>query len=185
LATQRRAAEPLLDRIGAQGNLQGARRWGMTTTAKLEAPPAAAERSLYDRDFYSWAMQQADLLRERRLDELDVENVAEEIESSGRSEAKELRSSFRILLTHLLKWQYEPRRRSKSWRDTIGRERDNVPLILKDNPGLRPRCSDLFAEAYRLARKDAMRESALRLDTFPAECPYSVDQALDEAFLPD
>jgi Domain of unknown function DUF29 len=157
----------------------------MTATAKLGASPAAADRSLYERDFYSWAMQQAALLRERRFDELDLENVTEEIEGLGRSEAKELKSSFRVLLTHLLEWQYQPRRRSKSWRDTIGRERDNIPEILTENPGLKSRRAELLAEAYRLARKDAMRESGLRLDRFPAECPYTLDQALDEAFWPD
>jgi hypothetical protein len=67
----------------------------------------------------------------------------------------------------------------------MGRERDNVPLILKDNPGLKSPRTELFAEAYRLARKDAMRESGLRLDTFPAECPYSLDQALDDDFWPE
>jgi len=157
----------------------------MSATATLDDPPAAAEKSLYERDFYTWAMQQAVLLRERRLDELDVENVAEEIESLARTEARELRSAFRVLLTHLLKLQYQPQRRSKSWRTTMGRERDNVPLILKDNPGLKSPRTELFAEAYRLARKDAMRESGLRLDTFPAECPYSLDQALDDDFWPE
>jgi hypothetical protein len=77
------------------------------------------------------------------------------------------------------------RRRSKSWRNTIGRERDNAPLILRDNPGLKSRRAELFGEAYRLARKDTMRESDLRLETFPLECPYSLDQALEEAFWRD
>jgi hypothetical protein len=157
----------------------------MSATARLEPPGEAAGGSLYERDFYTWAMRQATLLREGRFEELDADNVAEEIESLGRTEARELRSSFRVLLNHLLKWQFQPRRRSKSWRNTIGRERDNAPLILKENPGLTSRRAELFAEAYRLARKDAMRESGLRLDTFPAECPYSLERALDEEFWPD
>jgi hypothetical protein len=160
----------------------------MAATSKVEARPKSpekTEKSPYERDFYTWAMQQAALLRERRLDELDVENVAEEIESLGRSEASELRSCLRIILGHLLKWQYQPTRRSKSWRNTIGRERDNYELILEENPGLKSRQLELFARAYRVARKDAARETSLALERFPPACPYTLDQALDEAFWPD
>jgi hypothetical protein len=157
----------------------------MTATAKLDAPPEAAERSLYDRDFYSWAMQQAALLRERRLDELDVENVAEEIEDLGKEQAKALRSSYRLLLVHLLKWQHQRRRRSRSWNGTIVRERQNAALGIEDNPGLKSQQRELFSQAYRLARKEAAAETGLPLVTFPETCPYTLDQALDEAFWPD
>ncbi|MGH6945511.1 MAG: DUF29 domain-containing protein [Geminicoccaceae bacterium] len=160
----------------------------MASPSKVEARPETvetAEKSLYDRDFYSWAMSQAALIRERRFDEIDIENVAEEIETLGRSEASALKSTFRILLMHLLKWQYQPALRSKSWRNTIGRERTNFEEILDDNPGLKPRRQELFAKAYRVARKDAARETDLPLDTFPPQSPYSLEQALDETFLPD
>ena len=156
----------------------------MSATARLEPPGEAAGGSLYERDFYTWAMRQATLLRERRLDELDVENVAEEIESLGRSEASELKSCLRIILGHLLKWQHQPARRSRSWRNTLGRERDNFDVILEENPGLKSRQLELFAKAYRVARKDAARETGLSLERFPLECPYSLDQALDEEFWP-
>jgi hypothetical protein len=157
----------------------------MSATAKLEPPSAAADRSLYERDFYSWAMQQAALLRERRLDELDIDNMAEEMEALGRSEAKELRSSYRLLLMHLLKWRHQPKRRSRSWAGTIVRERQNAELGSTENPGLKSLQGELYAEAYRLARKQAAAETGLPLTTFPETCPYSLDQALDEAFWPD
>lgn len=157
----------------------------MTATAKLEAPPEAAERSLYERDFYTWAMRQAALLRERRFDELDVENVAEEIETLERSEARELRSSYRLLLMHLLKWRHQPKRRSRSWAGTIVRERQNAQLGLQENSGLKPLQVKLFAEAYLLARKEAEAETGLPLSTFPETCPYPLEQALDDDFWPD
>ena len=157
----------------------------MSATARLEPPGEAGGGSLYERDFYSWAMQQAALLRARRLDELDVENVAEEIESLGRSEAKELRSSYRVLLMHLLKWRYQPKHRSRSWAATIVRERQNAQLGVQENPGLNSLQAELFAEAYRLARKEAAVETGLPLTTFPETCPHSLEQALDEEFWPD
>jgi Domain of unknown function DUF29 len=157
----------------------------MTATAKLGASPAAADRSLYERDFYSWAMQQAALLRERRLAELDVENVAEEIEDLGKEQAKALRSSYRLLLVHLLKWQHQRRRRSRSWAGTIVRERQNAALGIEDNSGLKSQQRDLFARAYQLARKEAAAETGLPLVTFPETCPYALEQALDDDFWPE
>jgi hypothetical protein len=155
----------------------------MTSRAKLEAPQAA-DGNPYERDFYTWAMQQATLLREGRFDELDVENVAEEIEDLGKEQARALRSSYRLLLVHLLKWQHQRRRRSRSWAGTIVRERQNAALGIEDNPGLKSQQRDLFLQAYQLARKEAAAETGFPLVTFPETCPYALEQALDEAFWP-
>ena len=94
------------------------------------------------------------------------------------------RSSLRLILSHLLKWQYQPAKRSDSWRDTIDRERDHAALCLDDSPSLRPKLPELFAKAYELARKEAARETKLPLATFPELPAYSVEQTLDSAYLP-
>jgi hypothetical protein len=139
---------------------------------------------LYERDFYSWALEQAALLRERRFAEMDLENLAEEIDGLARGEARELRSRYATLLMHLLKWEFQPQRRSHSWAGTIRRERGEIADHLTENPGLRPREDELFAKAYKAARADAAIEANLPMSRFPATCPYTRDQAMDEAFWP-
>lgn len=139
----------------------------------------------YERDFYSWAMEQAALVRAGRFDQLDLANIAEELETMGRSEAVALKSSYRVLLTHLLKWQHQPALRSKSWRDTIGRERINISEHLEENPGLKSRQAELFAKAYQAARREAALETGLPLAAFPPACPYAVEQAVSDDFWPE
>ncbi len=148
--------------------------------------PATGE--LYRRDFYSWARAQAQRLRKLAgagRAELDYANLAEEIDSLGKEQANALRSSFQVLLCHLLKWRHQPSLRSRSWRNTIRRERRNIELRLEDNPGLKPKRAALFARAYRLARADAADETDLPAGTFPADCPWSLKQATDEDFWPE
>lgn len=144
-----------------------------------------ADAQLYEQDFYSWALRQAELLRARRFADLDVENVAEELESLGKEQAHKLESALRVLLLHLLKWKYQPQRRSRSWRGTIVRERINAERVLEENPGLKPHRERLFATAYRGARKEAAAETGLPLATFPEAAPFSLAQALDEEFWPE
>lgn len=136
----------------------------------------------YEEDFYGWTQEQAGLLRAGKLSEVDVENLAEEIETMGRSEADRVRSCLRLILLHLLKWHEQPERRSKSWRNTIQRERDNAALVLEDNPSLKPKLPALFAKAYELARREATRETDLPPERFAGECPFTLDQTLDPAF---
>ncbi|HEX6011383.1 MAG TPA: DUF29 domain-containing protein [Geminicoccaceae bacterium] len=145
----------------------------------------AHEADLHDRDFYSWALRQAELVRAWRLGELDLENIAEELESLGKEQAHKLESAFRVLLVHLLEWRHQPQRRSRSWRGTIVRERNNVERVLEDNPGLKPRRNRLFATAYRGTRKEAAAETGLRIATFPEAPPFTLDQATDEDFWPE
>jgi hypothetical protein len=139
---------------------------------------------LYEVDFYGWALKQAQLLRERRLAELDLDNLADEVEGLARNEAKELRSRYEILLQHLLKWEFQPERRSNSWEITIGRERHEIPEHLADNPGLQPKRAELFAKAYPSARYNAAIETKLPLGRFPVQNPYTLDMALDPGFWP-
>ena len=146
---------------------------------------AAADNDPYERDFHGWAEQQAALARAGRADLLDLDHVAEELEASSRSERATLRSSYRVLLVHLLKWRYQPERRSDSRANTIGRERDNIELQLEDNPGLKSKREALFRRAYRLARREAARETKLPIQTFPTESPSTLEQAVEEDFWPE
>lgn len=147
--------------------------------------------SLYDTDFYSWALEQAEALRRAGTARIntpvavDWENVAEEIESMGKAAAKELRSRFATLLAHLLKWQHQAGRRSRSWEITIRRERRQIAEHLVDNPGLKPRMAELFERAYLDARDEAAIETGLPPETFPEACPYQLDQAMGDGFWPE
>jgi hypothetical protein len=154
----------------------------MATELVRERPAEAA--SLYERDFHGWCMEQAALLRAGRLDAVDAANVAEEIESLGKEQGDKLESAYRILLLHLLKWRFQPRRRTRSWLGSITRERVNAERVLRKNPGLEPRRRELFADAYADARRLAAAETGLPRDAFPVECPFSLEQALDDDFLP-
>lgn len=140
---------------------------------------------LYEADAYSWALRQADALRRRSTNEIDWDNVAEEIESLGRSEARELESRYTVLLAHLLKWLHQADQRGASWEITVGEQRRKIRRHLEQNPGLKSRQAELFAEAYASARAEAALETGLALATFAAENPFSIEQALDDAFWPE
>jgi predicted DNA-binding ribbon-helix-helix protein len=138
----------------------------------------------YETDFYLWTQEQVTLLREGRLDELDVPNLVEEIDSLGRSQRHELRSRLRVLLLHLLKWHHQPERQGPSWESTISEQRIHIDELLSDSPSLRPQVPIILPHAYALARRSAHRETRVPLSTFPETCPYTVEQVLDDAFWP-
>jgi hypothetical protein len=96
-----------------------------------------AKSSLYDRDFYAWSVEQAALLREGRVAEADLENIAEELESMGKAEKREFVSRLTVLLLHLLKWRHQRSGRGKSWRLSIANARDDIADHLEDNPSLK------------------------------------------------
>ena len=139
---------------------------------------------LYERDFFAWANEQAVLLRSGKLSEADINNIAEEIESMGRSEKRELVSRLTILLLHLLKWQLQPTHRGASWEASIANARDHIADHLGDNPSLKARLPEAIASAYRYALRDASAETGMRASAFPATCPYSFNEMMDEAFWP-
>jgi hypothetical protein len=141
--------------------------------------------SLYDRDFYAWANEQAALLRAGRLTEADIENIAEEIDSIGRGEKHELINRLAVLLTHLLKWQYQPALRGNSWRLIIEEQRYRLENHLSDNPSLKSQLSQARQDAYKLALVQTERESGLARSTFPAHCPFTCEEAVDPDFWPE
>src|SRR5438477_9515005 len=136
----------------------------------------------YDHDFYSWSQEQGRLLREGRWSEVDRENVAEEIESLGREQFNKLESAIRVLLIHMLKWDFQPNRRSRSWSLSIKAMRVELESVLADNPGLRPRIPEAVNRAFRRARIEAAKETGKRESAFPESCPYSFDDITSRAF---
>jgi len=146
----------------------------------VHAPDAAG--SSYDRDFYSWSLEQARLVREGRWSAVDRDNVAEEIESLGREQFSKLESAIRVLLVHMLKWDHQPGKRSRSWALSIQEQRIQLDDVIKDNPGLKPRIGEAIERAYRKARLQAARETRLDGETFPGQCPYSWDNIVLREF---
>ncbi|EWY38420.1 hypothetical protein N825_13065 [Skermanella stibiiresistens SB22] len=140
--------------------------------------------SLYDTDFYAWANEQASLLRTGKLSAVDIEHIAEEIESMGRSEKRELVNRLVVLLLHLLKWQFQPALRGNSWRLSVEEQRLRLSDHLVDNPSLKSKMEEATDAAYRLALIEAERETGILRRTFPATCPYSASEILDPGFWP-
>lgn len=140
----------------------------------------------YEADFVRWLDYQAELLRQGRAAELDLENLAEEVESIGRSDKREVENRLTVLLLHLLKYQFQPNKRSRSWLSTIDEQRRQLELVLRDSPSLlKSYAPTVFEDSYRYARRKASRETRLSIETFPETSPYTLEQTLDEDFLPE
>ncbi|MFI4963865.1 MAG: DUF29 domain-containing protein [Caulobacterales bacterium] len=135
---------------------------------------------LYERDFFAWTQDQADALRRRSVNELDWENLLEEVESMGRQARSELRSHLIVLLTHLLKWRFQPDRRSRSWTFSILEQRREAERMVLENPSLKPELAEILADGYRTARLRAARETRLTIKRFPKDNPFTWDQAMSE-----
>ena len=155
------------------------------TTSILETPVSAPAGSNYEQDFYAWAMKNAVLLRQRRFAEIDADNIAEELESMGRSEKRELVNRLAVLLTHLLKWRHQPNRRGNSWRYTIKEQRRAVFKSLRDNPSLRSQLPEYLNEAYEDALLKVIKQTGLDEGAFPPACPFTLDQLMDDDFWPE
>ncbi len=142
-------------------------------------------QTAYDIDFYAWANDQAAKLRTRQLAALDIDNIAEELEALGRSEKKELTNRLTILLAHLLKWQYQPNKRSVSWEVTIDNQRLQITDHLRDNPSLKTQLDDAIVRAYRLAIGQARKQTKLDKSVFPEQCPYTQEEIFAQDFWPN
>ncbi len=148
---------------------------------------------LYHSDYTAWAKQQIELLHQGRFAELDRAHLIQELDEMGRSERNELENRLVILLAHLLKWQYQyailserwQEFKGDSWRSTLIEQRDRIQRRLDKSPGLRPALEELIAEAYQDARRLAAKETGQPLDHYPAQCPYTQAQILDDHFYPE
>ncbi|MFZ4728264.1 MAG: DUF29 domain-containing protein [Pseudanabaena sp.] len=156
--------------------------------SKLELPVNTSPdlaTDLYEVDFYAWTQEQSALLSRGQWQSLDIENLVEEIESLGKQQKQELRNRLGVLIGHLLKWEFQPELRGKSWRSTIIEQRDRIKLHLKDNPSLKSYLDEVVIEAHRLALSLVVRETPLDYPDLPSDCPYAIAQILDPQFPED
>ncbi|RKZ41173.1 MAG: DUF29 domain-containing protein [Gammaproteobacteria bacterium] len=140
--------------------------------------------NLQETDFYRWAMETAHTLRIGHYADVDMQLVALELEKMGASERRELINRFAVLLMHLLKWQYQPGIRSRSWELTIKEQRREIQDLLEDNPSLKSQLPVKLSKAYSKAVLKAEKETNLPQKTFPKECPYQIEQIMQESFYP-
>lgn len=138
-------------------------------------PTVITNYNLYDQDFYLWIETISKQLKAGKFAEIDLANLIEEIESMGKSEKRELKSRLIVLLMHLLKWQYQPEKRSESWRSTITEQRICIELLLEDSPSLQPLLIEIFADCYEKARLKASEETGIKLNFFPKESPFTLE----------
>jgi hypothetical protein len=148
-----------------------------------ELKPTLPE-NLYDSDFYAWSGDQARRLRLLKPEGFDWANVAEEIESLGKSEKHGVASNLSVVLRHLIKWRYQPSKRSSSWIRSIDEHRDRIERSVADSPSLMGELRESLADEYRRARRSALRETRLSPSTVPETCPFSIEQVLDPDYLP-
>ncbi len=139
----------------------------------------------YDNDLYTWSLEQAALLRQRKFDQIDLEHIIEEIEDMSKSEKRALVSFLENLLMHLLKWYYQPSKRSRSWELTIIEQRRRLVEHLEENPGLKGKLTESIEKAYFYARSGAEKETGLSASTFPEECPWEYATFTDTEFWPE
>lgn len=140
--------------------------------------------SLYKTDFYAWTLEQAQLLRDQQWSQLDLPNLIEEIESLGRQQRQELRNCLKVLIGHLLKWEYQSEHRSRSWLMTIRIQRRDTQELLEENPSLKPFLQEAPQNVYESGRDLAVGETNLPLKTFPQTCPYTLEEVLSDRFYP-
>lgn len=139
----------------------------------------------YLADFDSWIAQTTQLLREHRWHEIDVTHLIREVEDLGKSERRGIASQLTRLLLHLLKWQYQPQRRSDSWLDSITDARTQIELVIEDSPSLKSYPSEQLEESYQRARRQASQQTSIEISAFPEVCPYSPELILAEDWLPE
>ncbi|MEM8641288.1 MAG: DUF29 domain-containing protein [Cyanobacteria bacterium P01_G01_bin.54] len=139
----------------------------------------------YQTDFDVWLTQTTQLLREQRWQDIDTVHLIEEIETLGKSERRGIASQLTRLLLHLLKWHYQPQRRSESWLDSITDARTQIELAIEDSPSLGNYPQETLAVSYQRARRQALKQTHLDIATFSEQCPYNITQILQEDWLPE
>ncbi|MFB2892178.1 DUF29 domain-containing protein [Aerosakkonemataceae cyanobacterium BLCC-F50] len=141
-------------------------------------------KTLYETDYLKWIETTVAKLRMGDYSHIDWENLIEEIEDMGKSERRSLESNLTVIITHLLKWQYQPEFRSGSWRGSINEHRRRIRKAFKESPSLKPFLTEVFAECYADAVEQAIAETGLSVGVFPEICPYSSEEVLSSEFLP-
>lgn len=146
----------------------------------VSVPISIKEELEYDTDFFKWTKTQANLLKKGKLEDLDIDNLIEEIESLGKNDKRSLRSYIIVLLMHLLKQKYQPEKQknSTSWQSSITNANRQIKMLIQDSPSLKNELIKIYPEAYEDAREDAAIETKLEIKTFPKECPWKIYEIL-------
>ena len=138
--------------------------------------------NLYDKDFFAWSMYQADLLRKHKMDGIDFEHLAEEIEDLGKKHKRELSNRIIVLMKHLLKMEFQPELRSKSWTLTIREQRKEIRKLILENPSLKPLVDEYWKDCYEEAMEEAELEIGMYAIKFPMDCPWTKEEVLETLF---
>lgn len=138
----------------------------------------------YDDDFVAWLEDQAAHARRGAVDSLDLENIAEELEGMARSDRREIRNRLIVLLLHLLKCKFQPRRRTRGWQAMIAEQRQRIAAVIDDSPSPGSYPDSILGRCYADARSRAALETGLPVGAFPELCPFTTEEILDQAALP-
>ena len=149
--------------------------------AKLDT---ATDLIRYQDDYHAWVTEQIALLQAGRFGDLDIPNLVDELKALASSKKHEIDSRLMVLLQHLLKWEFQPEQRTNSWRAGILEQRLRIGGLIAESPSLRRYPAGRMAKEYRIARLKAAGDTGLALSRFPAVCPYSTAEVLDEQFWP-
>ena len=141
-------------------------------------------KTLYDQDYYLWLEHTTQLLKQGKFSGVDIPNLIDEIEGLTQNQKQALKNNLRVVLMHLLKYQYQPEKITNSWVNSINEHRDRIYDILDDSPSLEQYIRDELSRVYGRARRRTSRETQKSLDVFPTECPFTIKQALDEDYFP-
>ena len=139
----------------------------------------------HDKDLYGWAVHTAQLLKDKKMNEVDFDGIIEEMEALGRSEKHELVNRLSLVISHLLKWQSQPNMRGHSWTYTIREQREQAKYHWEDNPSLKSKLEEIIIKSYKVAVMRAAKETGLLSQDFPTECPYTFDQIMNDQFYPE
>lgn len=139
----------------------------------------------YEEDFYGWTVNTAQLLRDKKMSEIDFDHIVEELEDMVSSNETQMINRLTLVLSHLLKWQFQPNMRGHSWIYTIREQRKRSKIHLRKNPSLKSKLNEILLDAYDIAVLEAAKESGLDEKTFPPECPYTFDQIMNDEFYPE
>jgi hypothetical protein len=143
------------------------------------------QTSLYEQDYYLWLKKTIQLLQDDKLSDLDRQNLIEELEDMARSQKKAVKSNLTVILWHLLKYKYQPDKRTNSWKLILFEHRDGLSEDFADSLSFKPFFEEVFNECYNKARQKAAIETGLPIETFPFESPFPPDETLNPKYLPD
>ena len=150
------------------------------------SPSVVPDKTVTDEDdLHAWANRQAALLRARRLDELDLDRIAGELDDVGSEICERLESALTVLFMHMLKWDFQPERRSRSWEATIREQRRRIARLLGDNPSLKAKLEAAKQAAYGYGRDRASGETDIAIERFPEQLPYNWHDVTERAFRVD